>query len=115
MVETSQVTHILTSPILEWGGLRMDVARHMVKVDNQPISLTMTEFDLLRALMENPGYVFTRSALIERSLGHGRKILARTLDTHIKNLRRKIESNPEQPKYIQTIRGLGYCLDEPRP
>ena len=102
-------------PVMEWGGIRMDVARRMVTVGGQHIDLTPTEFDILRTLMENPGYVFTRSTLIERSLGFDYESLERTLDTHIKNLRRKIEPDPRQPTYIQTVYGVGYRLEKPTP
>ena len=101
------------SPVMEWGAIRMDVARRMVTVNGQPVDLTPTEFDILRTLMENPGYVFTRSSLIERSLGYDYESLERTLDTHIKNLRRKIEPDPRQPTYIQTVYGVGYRLEKP--
>jgi two-component system alkaline phosphatase synthesis response regulator PhoP len=102
-----------SAPILEWGAIRLDVARRMVTVSGQSVDLTPTEFDILRTLMENPGYVFTRSSLIERSLGYDYESLERTLDTHIKNLRRKIEPDPKQPVYIQTVYGVGYRLEKP--
>jgi two-component system alkaline phosphatase synthesis response regulator PhoP len=100
-------------PMMEWGAIRMDVARRMVTVNGQHVDLTPTEFDILRTLMEHPGYVFTRSTLIERSLGFDYESLERTLDTHIKNLRRKIEPDPKQPTYIQTVYGVGYRLERP--
>src|SRR5581483_560141 len=102
-----------SAPVLEWGAIRLDVARRMVTVSGQTVDLTPTEFDILRTLMENPGYVFTRSSLIERSLGYDYESLERTLDTHIKNLRRKIEPDPKQPVYIQTVYGVGYRLEKP--
>ncbi len=99
--------------LLEWGGLRIDIARREVTVEGQPIELTPTEFDLLRTLMQNPGYVFTRAELIEQSLGYGYESLERTLDSHIKNLRRKIEPDGKSPIYIQTVYGVGYRLEKP--
>jgi two-component system alkaline phosphatase synthesis response regulator PhoP len=99
--------------VLEWGIIRIDVARRSVTVDGQPIELTPTEFEILRTLMENPGYVFTRSALIERSLGFDYESLERTLDSHIKNLRKKVEPDPKQPIYVQTVYGVGYRLGAP--
>ncbi len=98
--------------ILEWGGIRLDVGQRAVTVASQDVELTPTEFELLRTMMENPGYVFTRAALIERSLGFDYESLERTLDTHIKNLRRKIESDPKKPTYIQTVYGVGYRLEK---
>jgi len=98
--------------VLTAGGLRLDMYRRVLTVDNNPVDLTPTEFELLRALMENPGYAFTRSELIERSLGHGYESLERSLDSHIKNLRKKVEANPKEPIYIQTVYGIGYRLGE---
>ena len=91
-------------------GLLMDLDRHEVLVDGQSVDLTPTEFDLLRVFMENPGYAFTRSELIEKGLGYTYEGLDRTLDSHIKNLRRKIEPDPANPTYIETVYGVGYRL-----
>jgi two-component system alkaline phosphatase synthesis response regulator PhoP len=96
--------------VLQLAGLLMDLDRHEVMVDGQPVSLTTTEFDLLQTLMENPGYAFTRMELIEQGLGYDYEGLERTLDSHIKNLRKKIEPDPKQPTYIQTVYGVGYRL-----
>jgi two-component system alkaline phosphatase synthesis response regulator PhoP len=97
--------------ILEYGDLRMSIDRREVTVHGQPVDLTPTEFELLRTLMENPGFVFSRASLIERSLGYDYESLERTIDTHIKNLRRKIELDPKAPGYIQTVYGVGYRLE----
>jgi len=96
--------------VLQLGGLLMDLDQHEVMVDGQPVDLTPTEFELLQALMENPGHAFTRSELIEKGLGYTYEGLDRTLDSHIKNLRRKIEPDPSNPTYIQTVYGVGYRL-----
>ena len=80
--------------ILQVGSLQMDIGRHEITVNNQPISLTASEFDLLRVLMEQAGYVFTRSELIHKGLGADYEGLDRTLDSHIRNLRQKLEPNP---------------------
>jgi two-component system alkaline phosphatase synthesis response regulator PhoP len=98
--------------VLQCGELSMDIARREVSVHNQNVDLTPTEFELLRTLMANPGYVFTRAELIEQSLGYEYESMERTLDTHIKNLRKKIEIDPRQPEYIQTVYGVGYRLEE---
>lgn len=103
---------VSSSPVLEVGSLLLDVGRHVVKVDNVEVELTPTEFSLLHIFMENPGYVFTRDELIERGLGYSYAGLGRTLDSHIKNLRRKIEPNPKQPTFIQTVYGRGYRLSD---
>ncbi|HFQ93070.1 MAG TPA: winged helix family transcriptional regulator, partial [Anaerolineae bacterium] len=74
------------------------------------IDLTPTEFNLLRVLMQQAGYVFTRSELISKGLGLDYEGLDRTLDSHIRNLRHKIEPEPRHPVYIQTVYGVGYRL-----
>jgi two-component system, OmpR family, alkaline phosphatase synthesis response regulator PhoP len=99
--------------ILQCGVLIMDLGRREVIVDINPVELTVTEFELLRALMENPGYAMTRADLIERSLGYDYESVERTLDSHIKNLRKKIEPDTKHPIYIQTVYGVGYRLVEP--
>ena len=96
--------------ILQVGSLQMDIGRQEITVNNQPISLTASEFDLLRVLMEQAGYVFTRSELIHKGLGADYEGLDRTLDSHIRNLRQKLEPNPKQPTFIQTVHGVGYRL-----
>ena len=96
------------SPIVQAGGVRLDVGRRQAEVDGQPVELTATEFDLLHVLVDSPGYAFTRSELIERALGYTYEGLERTLDSHIKNLRRKVEPDPRQPTYIETVYGVGY-------
>jgi two-component system alkaline phosphatase synthesis response regulator PhoP len=96
--------------VLRVGGLEMDVDRREVLVDKKPVDLTPTEFNLLRVLMEQAGYVFTRSELIRKGLGVDYEGLDRTLDSHMRNLRRKVEPDPRQPTYIQTVYGVGYRL-----
>ena len=99
--------------VLQVASLLMDLDRHEVMLDGRTLELTPTEFALLRALMENPGYAFTRMELIEQGLGYEYEGLERTLDSHIKNLRKKIEADPGQPTYIQTVYGVGYRLIGP--
>ncbi len=90
------------------SGICLDVQSRNVYVDGNPVDLTPTEFSLLRIFMENPGVVFTRSELIRRGLGYDYSGMDRTLDSHIKNLRQKINDNPRQPLFIQTVYGIGY-------
>lgn len=97
--------------VLQSGSLKMDLARHEVLLDEQPVELTQTEFKLLQMMMESPGYAFTRIDLIENALGYNYEGMERTLDSHIKNLRRKIEADPKQPTYIQTVYGVGYRFE----
>ncbi len=99
--------------VLQVGRLLMDVDRHEVLAGQHPVDLTLTEFRLLRTLMEWPDHVFTRSELIEQGLGYTYGGSDRTLDSHIKNLRKKIEPNPGQPTYIETMYGVGYRIIEP--
>jgi len=98
--------------VVEIGGLRLDVDYRTVSVNGHLIDVTPTEFALLHTLMERPNHVFTRSELIEQALGYAYEGLERTLDSHIKNLRKKIEDDPSQPRYIETVFGVGYCLRE---
>ena len=77
--------------VLQAGDVQMDVGRREVLVNGRIVDLTPTEFTLLQTLMENPGYVYTRNELIEKGLGHEYIGMDRTLDSHIKNLRKKIE------------------------
>ena len=96
--------------LLQARELVMDLDRHEVSVTGQPVDLTATEFEFLRALMEYPGHAFTRLELIECALGYEYEGLERTVDSHIKNLRRKIEPDPKKPTYIETVYGVGYRL-----
>jgi two-component system alkaline phosphatase synthesis response regulator PhoP len=111
---TRRASQTNAGEILQTGDLRMDVKRHEFTLRNGLIDLTVTEFNILRVLMENPGYAFTRSELIEKGLGYVYDGVERTMDSHIKNLRQKIERDPKEPQYIQTIYGVGYRLAEPR-
>jgi len=97
-------------PVMQCGDLRLDTYRREVMAGPKPVDLTPTEYELLRTLMENPGYAFTRAELIEKSLGYGYESMERSLDSHIKNLRKKIEPDPKTPTYIQTVYGIGYRL-----
>jgi DNA-binding response OmpR family regulator len=95
---------------LRVGGLVMDIDRHEVTVEGRPVELTPTEFGLLRVLMENPGHALSRNVLMEKGLGFSYDAMERTVDSHIKNLRRKIEPDPAHPTYIQSVFGVGYRL-----
>ena len=95
---------------LEAGPVRMDVDRHVVSVDGQPVALPLKEFDLLELLMRNAGRVLTRGQLIDRVWGADYVGDTKTLDVHVKRIRSKIEPDPGTPKYLLTVRGLGYKL-----
>ncbi len=93
-------------------GLRLDLERHTATIDDRLLDLTPTEFDVLRVMMQNPDRAFTRGELIEKTVGYGYEGLERTVDSHIKNLRKKIETDPTQPEYLETVFGVGYRLRE---
>lgn len=90
------------------GKLEIDLRSREVTVDGKVIELTPTEFDLLSYLAHHPGQVFTRLQLLREVQGYTYDAFARTIDTHVKNLRRKVEENPKDPKYILTVHGVGY-------
>jgi len=96
--------------ILITGSLRLDRDQHSLTKDGKIVDLTRTEFTLLETLMSNPGYTLTRDDLLEKAMGYAYEGLGRALDTHIRNLRRKIEPDPNNPTYIQTMYGVGYRL-----
>ena len=101
----------ITPPrILRLGDLSMDVDQHSVRVHDQQLELTPTEFSLLHLLLENPNRAFTRVELIEKGLGYAYEGMERTIDSHIKNLRKKLGVAAGQPGYIETVYGVGYRL-----
>jgi two-component system alkaline phosphatase synthesis response regulator PhoP len=100
------------SQVFQVDKLILDTGRRELVIDDQVIELTPSEFELLRVLMESPGYVFTRDELMEKALGYAYEGVGRTLDSHVKNLRRKIEPDPKNPTYLVTIYGIGYRLEE---
>ena len=90
------------------GGLHIDPARRLARVDDREVELTAHEFDLLYVLASNPGIVFSRDALVQRVWGSDTHITERSVDTLIKRLRKKIETDPAEPRYISTVWGTGY-------
>ncbi|TNY36728.1 response regulator transcription factor [Thermomonospora catenispora] len=97
--------------VLEAGPVRMDVERHVVTVNGENVQLPLKEFELLEALLRNAGRVLTRMQLIDRVWGADYVGDTKTLDVHIKRLRAKIEPTPSAPRYIVTVRGLGYKFE----
>jgi len=100
-----------TDGALTAGPVRMDIERHIVTVNGATQSLPLKEFELLEYLMRNSGRVLTRSQLIDRVWGSDYFGDTKTLDVHIKRLRAKIEADPANPVFIQTVRGLGYKFE----
>ncbi|MEV4412688.1 response regulator transcription factor [Catellatospora sp. NPDC049609] len=93
------------------GPVRMDVERHVVTVDGAPVQLPLKEFELLELLLRNAGRVLTRGQLIDRVWGADYVGDTKTLDVHVKRLRSKIEPEPSTPRYLVTVRGLGYKFE----
>ncbi|HSJ54263.1 MAG TPA: response regulator transcription factor [Anaerolineae bacterium] len=96
--------------MLHAGPLAMDVEQHQVQVQGRPVHLTRTEFKLLQVLVENPGRTFTRLELIEKALGYGYEGLERSVDSHVKNLRHKLDEANGGNMLIETVFGVGYRL-----
>jgi two-component system OmpR family response regulator len=94
--------------IIEFADLSMDLERHEVRRGDRLVELTPTEFELLRVLAESPGRVYSRMQLLDKVQGDAYEGYERTIDSHIKNLRRKVEADPDQPRYVLTVRGIGY-------
>ena len=96
------------SNLLVAGHIELDAEKHVVSISGKTVSFPLKEFELLEYLIRNDGRVLTRTQLIDRVWGNDYFGDTKTLDVHIKRLRAKIESDPANPTYIQTIRGLGY-------
>jgi DNA-binding response OmpR family regulator len=94
--------------VIAAGDLRIDTERREVRLAGREVHLTPTEFDLLRTMAEHRGRVFSRSQLMEAALGETFEGYDRAIDSHIKNLRQKIEPEPRRPRYVQTVFGVGY-------
>jgi two-component system alkaline phosphatase synthesis response regulator PhoP len=104
--------HSSPTGIIRTGDLSIDLTKRGVTVDGQSQSLTSTEFDLLATLAQNPGRPFTRAQLMDMVYEMTYMGYDRAIDSHIKNLRRKIEPDPHQPRYIITVYGTGYKFYE---
>ncbi|MCH7739608.1 MAG: response regulator transcription factor [Chloroflexi bacterium] len=94
--------------VLSYGELTVHVDARVVKIEGDSIKLTPTEFNLLVHFMRAPGQVHPRSRIIERVFGYDFEGFDRTLDTHVSNLRRKIERDPDGPRFLTTVYGVGY-------
>jgi two-component system OmpR family response regulator len=86
----------------------LDFTRRTASVNGRPLDLTTMEFDLLAALVEHPGQVFSRQELLDRVQGNAYEGYERTIDVHIKNLRKKLGDDSQDPGFIETVRGVGY-------
>jgi len=99
--------------VLRAGPLELDRQSLQVRLRGERLSLTATEFKLLEFLMSRPGVVFSRDQLLDAVWGHGRAVTARTVDVYVLRLRQKIETEPEEPAFIQSARGFGYSFAQP--
>ncbi len=97
---------------VEIADLSIDLERHEVKRGDKLVELTPTEFELLKVLAEAPGRVYSRMQLLDKVQGSAYEGYERAIDSHIKNLRKKVEPDPYLPRYIVTVRGVGYKLAE---
>ncbi len=98
--------------VLNSGDLSLDLVRRTVTLAGEMLDLTTMEFDLLTLLVMHPGQVFTRTQLLERLQDHAYPGYERTIDVHIKNLRKKLGDDPKNPRFIGTLRGVGYHFVE---
>ena len=96
--------------LIRAGSIALDLPRREVRVDDRVVDLTATEFDLLHALARQPGRVFTRGQLLEAIHGVAFESYERAIDAHVKNLRRKLEPQPQHPRILLTVHGVGYKL-----
>lgn len=103
---SGEETHVLRA-----GDLVIDPAGRTVEIGDVPVALTRTEFDLLATLAAHPGRVYSRMQLMEAAQGVAYEGYERTIDAHIKNVRRKLGEDPKEPRYIQTVFGVGYKLE----
>ncbi|MCP5373521.1 MAG: phosphate regulon transcriptional regulator PhoB [Hyphomicrobiales bacterium] len=101
----------LTEEALEYGGIRMDLGAHKVFRDDRVVHLGPTEFRLLRILLERPGRVFSREQLLDKAWGRDIYVELRTVDVHIRRLRKALNGDNAAPDLIRTVRGSGYAID----
>jgi len=102
---------IAPSQVIQVGEVTIDIDRHQVQVRGQVVHLTPTEFALLRALAEHPGRALTRQEMIEKGLGYSYEGLERTVDSHVKNLRHKLDDAGGATHLVETVFGVGYRLE----
>jgi two-component system alkaline phosphatase synthesis response regulator PhoP len=96
------------SDVIRAAGLTLDVPRLRAEIEERTIELTASEFHLLATMMRQPGRIFTRAQLLDSIRGEDSESFERAVDAHVKNLRRKIEPDPHDPRYVLTVYGVGY-------
>jgi DNA-binding response OmpR family regulator len=105
--------YLESQKVIRSGGLSIDSEKRRVMLNEQSVSLTAKEFDLLLHFAKHPGRVYTRMELLSQVWGYGYEGYEHTVNSHINRLRAKIEENPAQPRYILSVRGVGYKFSEP--
>ena len=110
ILRRSRPVSLSSVAILSFGGLELDTEKHRVTRDGRAITLTSSEFKILKALMGAPGKAFTREELLDQCYRQGEAVIDRVIDVHIGKLRQKIEDDPSDPQIILTVRGMGYKL-----
>ncbi|NQX66984.1 response regulator transcription factor [Paenibacillus alba] len=108
VLRRSRSVNVAEDRVIQIQSLTIDMLRHEVRKNDKPITLTPTEFDILVTLAQQPGRVFSRLQLIDDALGDSFYGFERTIDSHVRNLRRKVEDDPVDPQYILTVYGVGY-------
>jgi DNA-binding response OmpR family regulator len=108
ILRRSKKTAASKPDMVRFGSLTIDFDRHEVKKNGEILDITPTEFKILELLANNPGRVYTRLNMVEIIQEYAFEGYERTIDAHIKNLRRKVENNPKEPQYILTVYGVGY-------
>jgi DNA-binding response OmpR family regulator len=115
VLRRSNETEPAAPPCVQVGDLQVDYTRREVRLSGAPVHLTPKEFRLLEILISHPGRAFSRLELLEEAFGFNYGGFERTVDVHIMHLRKKIEANPEQPHFVQTVYGFGYKFAEEQP
>jgi len=105
-------TQQIEPKVLKHGDLEIDLDRHSVKVNDKEVSLTPIEFNILKLLASNPGYVYSRQDLLSVIWDTAYEGYKRNIDPHVNRLRTKVEENPKNPRYILTVWGVGYKFNE---
>jgi DNA-binding response OmpR family regulator len=100
---------------LVFGDLDIDITGHKAFLGGHELDLTASEFKLLTTLSRYPGRVYSRMELVEKVLGYDFEGYERTIDSHVKNLRAKLDDDPREPRFIYTVHGVGYRFEPPKP
>jgi DNA-binding response OmpR family regulator len=108
VLRRTESAHVGGPEVMRVSDVEVDVPRMRVSVGERAVDVTPTEFELLRTLTREPGRVFTRAQLLDAVHGVAIESYERAIDAHVKNLRRKIEPTPGAPRYLLTVRGVGY-------